>query len=163
MLAMSGEAPARSPSGASEGSMAEEESIPSRPWLSLVALAFVALQVTLGIRSFALEDARLGWGMFSYQTNYTVAYEWVLRDGSTRAQPALDLAGRSLKYCGDTYAHRTRYGRGGIRSWMRSYTGYVFEKYRPDDAVAFRAVVDYRINKRGGARRLVVQHPDTRS
>ena len=65
-----------------------------RPWLSLLAFAFVALQVTLGVRSCVREDARLGWGMFSYQTNYSVAYEWVLRDGSTLTIPDTAPQGR---------------------------------------------------------------------
>ena len=89
----------------------------------------------------------------------SVAYEWVLRDGSTRPQRALDLEGRSLKYVGDDAVHRTRYGRGGIRSWLDSYVRYMHERYRPPDAVAFRAVVDYLINKRGASRRLIVHYP----
>jgi hypothetical protein len=126
---------------------------------SLLVVAFLALQVTLAARSLLLEDARLGWGMFSYQTNYSVAYEWVLADGGARPQPAVDLAGRALKYVGDDAVHRTRYGLGGIRSWMRSYSRHMYDRYRPADALAFRAVVDYRINKRGASRRLTVEYP----
>jgi len=130
-----------------------------RRLLNAAVLAFVGLQVVLGVRSLALHDSRLGWGMFSYQTNYTVAYDWLMPDGSTRPQPALDVEGRALKYVGDDAAHRTRYGLGGIRAWMRSYARYMYAKYRPSDAAVFRAVVDYQINKHGARRSFVVQYP----
>lgn len=125
-----------------------------------IVIAFVTMLASLGIRSLILEDARLGWGMFGYQTNYTVSYEWILRDGSTRKQPGRDLAGRTLKYLDDTLPHRTRYGRGAIRGWMRSYLEYMHEHYLPPDAVGIRAVVSYRINKLGDRRELVVQVPE---
>jgi len=131
----------------------------ARPLGNAVVLGFLALQLGLGLRSLLLEDARLGWGMFCYQTNYTVAYEWVLADGTTLPFPARDLGGRSLKYLADDYAHRTRYGRGAIRGWMESYLGYLLARYRPGAAVGARAVVTYRINKLGEWRTLVVQVP----
>jgi len=133
----------------------------ARRWpLNALILGFVGMQVALGIRTLALEDTRLGWGMFAYQTNYAVSYEWVLADGTTRKQPALGLAGRTIKYCGDQFIHRTRYGRGAIRCWMRSYLHYLCEQHLPADAVAARAVVSYRINKQGNWEELVVQVPE---
>lgn len=137
-----------------------DDRVAHKLFLSLLVLGFIALNSVLAVRSWLLEDARLGWGMFSYQTNYSVSYEWVLRDGSVRPQPALDVAGRALKYVGDDAVHRTRYGLGGIRSWLDSYARYMHEEHRPLDAVAFRAVVDYVINKRGAHRRMVVQYPE---
>lgn len=124
-----------------------------------VVVAFLALQLTLCVRSLALEDARLGWGMFGYQTDYTVSYEWILADGTSRRQPARDLAGRTLKYCGDTASHRTRYGRGAIRGWLDSYVQYLYAQRLPEDAVGVRAVVTYRLNKQGDRQQLVVVHP----
>jgi len=131
--------------------------------LNAVVVAFLGLLVGLGIRSLVLEDARLGWGMFAYQTNYSVSYEWVLADGTTRKQAARDLAGRTLKYLDDKVAHRTRYGRGAIRCWMRSYLDYLCATYLPADAVGARAVVTYRINKEGDWQELVVRAPEVES
>ena len=121
-------------------------------------IGFLAMNITLGIRSLTLEDARLGWGMFSYQTNYTVKYAWINEDGSVREQPARDLRGRTHKYLGDDKSHRTRYGRGGIRGWMQSYCRHMYETHKPSDAVAFRALVTYRINK-GRVQQLTVRYP----
>jgi hypothetical protein len=140
-----------------------ERKTPRKILGNAIVIAFLAMQLFFGFRSLVLEDARLGWGMFGYQVNYTVSYEWVLRDGTTRKQPGRDLAGRTLKYLDDTRPHRTRYGRGAIRGWTRSYLEYLYEKYLPEDAVGVRAVVAYRINKLGDKRELVVQVPEEAS
>jgi hypothetical protein len=128
------------------------------PLLHLVPIALIALNVALGVRTLAVQDARLGWGMFSNQMNYQTGYEWVLADGSTRPEAGLDLRGKTKGYLGETRSHRTRYGVGAMRTWLHAYVRHMYRNRRPPDAVAFRATVDYQINF-GEDRQLVVTYP----
>ncbi len=132
----------------------------AHPAWNLVLVGFLAMLVSLGIRTLVFEDARLGWGMFSYQMNYQTRYEWVMEDGTTRAESGLDLRGKTKGYLGETRPHRTRYGVGAMKTWLHSYVRHMYRQRRPAGAVAFRAVVDYTINY-GQPRQLVVEHPQT--
>ena len=66
------------------------------PMQHVVVFAFLAIIVSLGIRTLAFQDARLGWGMFSYQMNYQMSYAWALSDGTTRPESGLDLEAKLL-------------------------------------------------------------------
>ena len=128
------------------------------PMQHVVVFALLAIIVSLGIRTLAFQDARLGWGMFSYQMNYQMSYAWALSDGTTRPESGLDLDGKVKGYLGETKRHRTRYGVGAMKTWLHVYVRHMHRQRRPPDAVAFRATVDYTINY-GPPRQLVVEYP----
>ena len=134
------------------------ESVMTRVLRQAAVIGFLGVFVTLGVRTLVAQDARLGWGMFTYQINYQLSYEWVLEDGTTRPQQAIDLDGKVRSYIGDSRSRRTRYGRGALRSWLRCYCRHMHRERRPADAIAFRAVASYTVNH-GEPQEMIVEYP----
>jgi hypothetical protein len=103
----------------------------------------------LGVRSLATDDVRFGWGMFREAVVLDADYAWVLRDGTLRPHwPGSELRGPARMLDGRPDRLHT-YGRGAMRAWVAGYARWRARHDPPPDAVAFRAVVDWRVNRAG--------------
>ena len=115
---------------------------------NLYVTVVVLILITLGIRSLITGDSRWGWGMFKEQVNYEISYSWVQTDGNILPfSPGRELRGKASELLRDT--GNTRYGYFTAISWLKAYMtelpGLVDV---PPKAQIFRAVFDYKLNKK---------------
>jgi len=125
----------------------------------LVVIGFLGGVVGLGVRSIVTGDGRYGWGMFAHQAAYDVGYQWVLRDGgAVRYRPGPELRGAARRISGER-RRRTCYSIAAVQAWIDGYAKHMAASHAPRDAVAFRAVMTYQINRDGQVKRAVLEHP----
>ena len=79
-----------------------------------VSLLFPALLVGLSVQAYVRDDAPFGWGMFSRDVEYSIAYTY---DGASYTP--VDLRGRARAIAGEPM--HTRDGVGAVRRWVRGY------------------------------------------
>ena len=106
----------------------------------------------LGVRSLVTDDGRYGWGTFMEQVNWDPLYYWVMADGSEVIHwPGDELRGEARKKIDSVKPNNTRYGFGGMKSWIEAYTRWMYKNraaYAPvgSEVVGFKALIHYRYN-----------------
>lgn len=119
-----------------------------RVFLNLLILTFVCGIAGLGIRSAITDDHRFGWAMFSTQIDYRIQYRLHYDDHYRIHHTGYELRGKSRSKLSDRRTHITRYGIGALRSWLASYTCYLYESDRTGKIEYVEAVVHYYINRK---------------
>ena len=122
---------------------------------NLLIVLFLALVFGTGIHSLVSRDSRLGWGMFSRNMEFVIAYWWIDEQGlRVRYWPGEELRGKAVQLrpftaaqVGKSSSRHTRYGTGTVKRWIGSYLQYVYETRRPENIVGIEARVYYSINE----------------
>lgn len=116
--------------------------------------------VGLGLRTLITGDSRWGWGMFKEQVNYQLDYFWVMENGDIQAyQTAKTLKGAAKKNLKDGSSRMSRYGLETVRLWIKAYVENPGKaRSTIPNAIGFRAVFKYRINKQKPAQTETFEH-----
>lgn len=121
-----------------------------RSFQNLGIILFIALNVFCITRSYILEDARFGWGMFMSSTNYMVHYSLVLRDG-TRVpyNNWSDFRSRVVRvHLSPGVFHTQGYGTYAFKEWVHQYLMYTYKEriIEHPEMASVEAEVQYQTN-----------------
>ena len=125
----------------------EHKSIPL--YLQALVVVYILLLFGLGVRSLVEDDTRFGWGMFSYELQYSISYSWIDAYGNEVSySPGDELRARTKRKL-SSGRHRTRYGLGAVRTWANGYASYMFDNKNDGAYSAFKVTLLHRKNGEG--------------
>ncbi len=127
-------------------------------WSVVVSVLFLG-QVALGVRSRIHDDDRYGFAMFHEFTSLSLRYRWRMDDGTTVSfRPDKYLKGRARAVRGS--GRRTEvFGAGTTRIQAQGFVKWLYERKRPDNAVAAEVVYSWERNKDGEKHKELIVWP----